>query len=87
MTDTKYKESYNQPRQVFQKTYLPNGYVDIIRPEVLIDTGLLHGDKILLNLTPVTADIDDISDYESAKHLLNSKAYSSLKEALGKWQL
>ena len=87
MIDAKYKESYNQPRQAFQKTYLPNGYVDIIRPEVLIDTGLLHGDKILLNLTPVTADIDDISDYESAKHLLNSKAYSSLKEALGKWQL
>ena len=45
------------------------------------------GDKILLNLTPVTADIDDISDYQTAKHLLNSGVYSSLKEALGKRQL
>ena len=87
MADAKYKESYNQPRQVFQKTYLPNGYVDIIRPEVLIDTGLLHGDKILLNLTPATADIDDINDYESAKQLLNNREYSSLKEALYKQQL
>jgi N-acylneuraminate cytidylyltransferase len=86
MIDAKYKESYNQPRQAFQKTYLPNGYVDIIRPEILIDTGLLHGDKILLNLTPATADIDDISDYESAKQLLNNKEYSSLKEALDKQQ-
>ena len=87
MIDAKYKESYNQPRQAFQKTYLPNGYVDIIRPEVLIDTGLLHGDKILLNLTPATADIDDINDYESAKQLLNNREYSSLKEALYKQQL
>lgn len=87
MVDAKHKESYNQPRQVFPKTYLPNGYVDIIRPVILLNTGLLHGDKILLNLTPATADIDDISDYTSAKQLLNNKEYSSLKEALDKQQL
>ncbi len=87
MVDSKYKESYNQPRQVFPKTYLPNGYVDIIRPVILLNTGLLHGDKILLNLTPATADIDDIGDYTSAKQLLNNKEYSSLKEALDKQQL
>jgi CMP-N,N'-diacetyllegionaminic acid synthase len=85
--DNSYLESYNQPRQVFPKTYLPNGYVDIIRPAILLDTGLLHGDKILLNLTPATADIDDLSDYESAKQLLNSKEYSSLKEALDEQQI
>jgi CMP-N,N'-diacetyllegionaminic acid synthase len=84
MSDNSYSESYNQPRQVFQKTYLPNGYVDIIRPAILLDTGLLHGDKILLNLTKMTADIDDINDYEVAKQLLNSEEYSSLREALDK---
>ena len=87
MTDNKYKESYNHPRQVFPKTYLPNGYIDIIRPSVLLGTGLLHGDKTLLNLTPDTADIDDISDYESAKLLLNKKEYSSLKVQIDKHQL
>lgn len=87
MADTKYKESYNQPRQVFPKAYLPNGYIDIIRPSVLLGEGLLHGDKILLNLTPATADIDDNSDYESAKLLLNRKEYSSLKLQINKHQL
>ena len=87
MNDNSYSESYNQPRQVFPKTYLPNGYVDIVRPEVLLDTGLLHGNKILLNLTPITADIDDINDYEAAKQLLNNGEYLNLKEALDKQQL
>jgi len=87
MVDAKYKESYNQPRQVFPKTFLPNGYVDIIRPAVLLDTGRLHGDKILLNLTPETADIDNINDYKSAKQLLNNKEYLSLKELLDRQQL
>jgi CMP-N,N'-diacetyllegionaminic acid synthase len=87
MTDNKYKESYNQPRQVFTKAYLPNGYIDIIRPSVLLDTDLLHGDKTLLNITPEIADIDNISDYESAKLLLNRKEYSSLKLQINKYQL
>jgi len=47
----------------------------------------LHGDKILLNLTPETADIDNINDYKSAKQLLNNKEYLSLKELLDRQQL
>lgn len=87
MVDKNYPESYNQPRQKFPKTYLPNGYVDIIRPKILLETGLLHGDKILLYETPITADIDDINDYESAKQLLNNSEYLSLKEELDNHQL
>jgi CMP-N,N'-diacetyllegionaminic acid synthase len=84
MSLSSYKESYNMPRQIFPKTYLPNGYVDIIRPKVLINSGSLHGEKILLNLTPKTADIDDIHDYESAKQLLDSEEYSALNMYLMK---
>jgi len=84
MSDDSYLESYNQPRQVFPNTYLPNGYVDIIRPETLLDTGLLHGNKILLYVTPKTADIDDFKDYEGASVLLKNADYKSLKEALEK---
>jgi CMP-N,N'-diacetyllegionaminic acid synthase len=82
ISDNSYLESYNQPRQVFPKTYLPNGYVDIVRPSVLLSTGLLHGNKILLNLTQRTADIDNIDDYEIAKQLLNNEKYLDLKKAL-----
>ena len=48
---------------------------------------VLHGDKILLYVTPITADIDDISDYESAKQLLNNNEFSSLKKELDKYQV
>ncbi len=82
MNFSSYAESYNMPRQIFPKAYLPNGYVDIIRPEILLDTGLLHGKKILLNLTPKTADIDDINDYDTAKQQLNNEEYLGLKVSL-----
>ena len=84
MSDNSYSESYNQPRQVFPKTYLPNGYVDIVRPEVLFNTDLLHGNNILLNLTPAIPDIDDIDDYKTAKQFAQNNGYLSLKEALNK---
>ena len=84
MVDESYVESYNQPRQIFPNTYLPNGYVDIVRPEVLFNTGLLHGKRILLYLTPPIPDIDAIDDYKTAKQLARGKKYLSLKEALDK---
>ncbi|MDD5137187.1 MAG: acylneuraminate cytidylyltransferase family protein [Candidatus Omnitrophica bacterium] len=34
------EEYYNYPRQRFPATYQPNGYVDIILPEVLLKSGL-----------------------------------------------
>lgn len=77
-------ESYNQPRQNFPDTYLPNGYVDIICPTVLSNTGLLHGDKILPYLTPPIADIDDIKDYDYAAKLLTDDKYSILVHKLNK---
>lgn len=48
----------NKPRQGFKDCYAPNGYVDILRPEV-IDTGDVYGDKILAFETPRVIEIDD----------------------------
>ena len=42
----KESEYYNLPRQKFPKTYLPNGYIDILKPKVIFNLGLLHGNKI-----------------------------------------
>ena len=77
-------EPYNAPRQNFPNTYLPNGYVDIIRPKILKETGMLHGNKILLYLTEKIADIDDVSDLKYAEELLKSKKYLSLIKNLDK---
>ena len=40
-------EYYNYPRQKFSKTYLPNGYIDILKPNIILNSNLLHGNKIL----------------------------------------
>ena len=64
------EEFYNLPRQHFEDTFIPNGYVDIIRPEILTQTKLLHGSKIKLWETPEVPDIDteyEISLAESQK--------------------
>lgn len=57
-------EYYNLPRQRFSKAYLPNGYIDILKPNVILNTGLLHGNKILPYITDQTNDIDELDDFE-----------------------
>lgn len=71
-------EFYNKPRQFFEPTYDPNGYVDILRPAVIIHEGQLHGNHMKLWVTDPVADIDTLADYEEAKLLLNDSRYSKL---------
>lgn len=73
-----HEEYYNKPRQAFPFTYNCNGYVDIIRPRVLKETGMLHGPFIRAFITERIADIDRLQDLDFAKQLLQEKKYSSL---------
>ena len=72
------KEFYNLPRQIFEDAYIPNGYVDIIRPSVFINTGLLHGDKIKLWETEAVPDIDTIADFNFAENFLYEEKFKNL---------
>jgi len=65
------KEFYNLPRQKFETTYIPNGYVDIIRSSVMLESGLLHGNKIKIWETAKIADIDVIEDYDFTTKILS----------------
>ena len=51
-------EYHNYPRQNFSQTYLPNGYIDILKPEFFLNSKYLHGNKILAYITERTNDID-----------------------------
>ncbi len=64
-------ESYNLPRQRFEDAFIPNGLVDVLRPEVLLETGLLHGDRMRLWETPSIVDIDDMEELERARSLVS----------------
>lgn len=76
------EEYYNKPRQVLPKTYNCNGYVDVVRPEVLRQTGLLHGPRIRAFITDRIADIDRLQDLDFAAKLLQEEKYSSLIQRL-----
>lgn len=67
----------NKPRQGFPDCYAPNGYVDILRPEV-IDTGDIYGDKILAFETPRVIEIDDQEALKEAElHIESSPLWNS----------
>ena len=48
---------YNLPRQSFAKTFVPNGYIDLVKPEI-VKNKILHGKKILSYKTEEIIDID-----------------------------
>lgn len=77
------REFYNLPRQTFGDNYIPNGYVDIIRPSVLQKTGLLHGETMKLWETDKVADIDSIEDYEFAKNIFCQRRFKPILDYLG----
>ena len=72
------EDYYNRGRQILPKTYNPNGYVDVIRPEVLQQTGMLHGLRIRAFITERVADIDRKEDIASAEQLLKEEKFRPL---------
>ncbi len=60
-------EKANLPRQAFPKTYLANGYVDVLDPNYILKENKLHGDKILAFQTTVMTEVDSIEDLEYLK--------------------
>ena len=56
------KESYNQPRQILPKVYLHNGYIDILKTDI-IKNDLISGNKIYPYIMDKTDNID--IDYEN----------------------
>tara|TARA_Y100001936_G_C16035085_1_gene648047 strand:- start:780 stop:1445 length:666 start_codon:yes stop_codon:yes gene_type:complete len=60
----KFKEYYNLSRQKFSQNYIPNGYVDILKPDIILKSKFLHGKKILPFITNDTNDIDNLNDFK-----------------------
>ena len=65
-------EPYNMGRQYLPKTYLHNGYIDILKPE-LIDRGMISGDNIYPYIMDKndTIDIDTIEDWNNYLNIFN----------------
>lgn len=51
-------DEVNMPRQDFPSIYIPNGYVDVVKADIIIRENLLHGDKMIGYRTNEIPDID-----------------------------
>ena len=73
-------EKANQPRQNFNNTFVPNGYVDIIKSKYLLDTGKMHGNNVIAHLTPNVGEIDNLDDFIKIDYSIqnNSKIFDKL---------
>jgi len=65
-------EYYNLPNQSLPKTYKPNGYIDIVKTDC-IDSGSMHGLKILSFITDFAHDIDTQEDFDYIEYIINKK--------------
>ena len=66
-------EIVNQPRQSFPKVYNPNGYVDVVKSSVVLNSENLHGSLMYVFETPIAIEIDTESEFEYLEFLLNKK--------------
>lgn len=56
-------EAANLPRQAFPSTYIGQGYVDILRSEVVLDKGQTYGERVMGFVTPDCGEVDVESDF------------------------
>lgn len=76
-------EQANSGRQFFQQVYIPDGYVDVLRTEFVVNNGYLHGDMMYGFESPFCVEVDTLADFHMLEYeLLNTEydLYNYLKE-------
>jgi len=58
---------HNQPRQIFPKTYYPNGYIDIYDPEMVMKRKTLHGSNMIPFIIPEKWGVSGIGSLDDLK--------------------
>ena len=76
-------DDVNLPRQSFQKLYIPDGYVDVLRSSEIINHGKVYGNKAIpwINLhTFLDIDTQEDIDNIDASEIMESEIYKFLSE-------
>tara|TARA_Y100000589_G_C26949797_1_gene546003 strand:+ start:29 stop:754 length:726 start_codon:yes stop_codon:yes gene_type:complete len=61
----------NNARQSFPKTYIANGYIDILSVNFINKNKKIHGNRVLPFITPTTYELDTLEDIEFLEFQLN----------------
>lgn len=75
------EQNSNLPRQMFPKTYLANGYVDILSVEYIKRAHELHGSRIFGFITEPIFELDEMNDLDLIK--LQCKNNNMLEKMFG----
>jgi len=71
-------EYFNLPRQAFPAAYHPNGYVDVLRTDLVREGRTLYGSNILGFQTPLAVEIDRPEDLDYVEYLLTKDGHPLL---------
>jgi CMP-N,N'-diacetyllegionaminic acid synthase len=63
-------EGSNAARQAFPETYDANGYIDIVRSDMITKHNLIHGSRVKAFITNTAHEIDEISDIDFLEYLI-----------------
>lgn len=66
-------DEINAPRQKFNKTYSPNGLIDIYKKKFINKNKLLFGKKVKAYITPYSPEIDNFKDFKYVEFLCQKK--------------
>ena len=69
-------DEVNLPRQDFPRVFVPNSYVDVVKPEFILKTGLLHGERM------IGLETEEVPDIDTEEDLYKLEVYRGHKEYL-----
>ena len=69
----------NQARQSFPKTYVANGYVDVLCSKYIRKNEKIHGDYVIPFVTAPVGEIDTDYDFQLLQHELDLNEHLSTR--------
>ena len=60
----------NNSRQLFPKTYVANGVVDLYRKKFILKNKKLYSNQVVAYITSVTPEIDSLNEFKYINYLL-----------------
>ena len=64
-------DAANLPRHQFSRTYQPNGYVDVLKSEFILNNNQMHGNKVHAYITPQIQEVDVPEDFSYLLYQIN----------------
>ncbi len=73
-------DRFNGPRQSFPDVHIPDGYVDVVRRSFVMNTELLHGNRVLCFDSPFCIEVDSIEELDRLNYQIEKNGSPLLKQ-------